>query len=37
MQYIRFFNELVIDDIPLVGGKNGLNSKYGCLLFYFFL
>lgn len=22
MQYIRFFNELTIDDIPIVGGKN---------------
>ncbi|MEA3371273.1 MAG: phosphoenolpyruvate synthase [Campylobacterota bacterium] len=32
MRYIRFFNELTIDDIPLVGGKNAsLGEMYNSL------
>ena len=33
-RFIRFFNELTIDDIPLVGGKNAsLAEMYRELMF----
>lgn len=31
-QYLRFFNEISIDDVPLVGGKNAsLGEMYRAL------